>query len=147
MPQLTRAYRADGTERFDTLADLRREHAGELAELTWANVYTRPDLQMRALVIMAKEAARTFRFAPAFLELGDSGYNGGSGGVQKERRACQMTRGCDPGQWFKHVELHCLKSRQKLYGDRDACQINRSHVFLVTRVRGEKYEAAWKGLT
>lgn len=137
--QLTRAYRKDGTLRFDALSDMRNQYGKELGELTWGNVYTRPDLQLRALVLMSRDAARQFRTAPAMLAFGDAAYNGGAGGVQSERRACALTRGCDPGQWFGHVEAHCLKSRQPLYGGRSACDINREHVHNVLLVRWHKY--------
>lgn len=140
MGQITRAYRADGSLRFDTLAELRGRYRTELGGLTWANVYQRPELQLRALVLLARDSTAPFRQAPAALEFGDAGYNGGVAGVQKERRACQMAPGCDPGQWFGHVERHCLKSRQPLYGQRSACDINREHVAQVTQVRWRKYE-------
>jgi hypothetical protein len=48
-----------------------------------------------------------------------------------------------PGEWFGNVELHCLKSRQPLYGGRSACDINREHVRNVMLVRPAKYRAAW----
>ena len=137
--QLTRAYRKDGTLRFDALSDMRNQYGKELGELTWGNVYTRPDLQLRALVLLSRDAARQFRTAPAMLAFGDAAYNGGAGGVQSERRACALTRGCDSGQWFGHVEAHCLKSRQPLYGGRNACDINREHVHNVLLVRWHKY--------
>lgn len=144
--QITRAYRADGTLRFDALSDLRTQYAGELGALSWTNVYQRPDLQLRALVLMSRDAARQFRQAPAMLEFGDAGYNGGPAGVQRERRACALAKGCDPGQWFGHVERHCLKSREPLYGGRSACDINREHVRNVFQVRAAKYEVAWAAL-
>lgn len=141
--QITRAYRADGSIRFDALADLRGQYSAELAGWSWENVYSRPDLQIRALVLMSRDAARAFRSAPAMLAFGDAAYNGGAGGVQKERRACQLSAGCDAGQWFGHVEVHCLKSRQPLYGSRSACDINRDHVRNVMHVRADKYRKAW----
>ncbi|TFW15977.1 hypothetical protein [Duganella callida] len=141
--QITRAYRADGSLRFDALADLREQYGAELGALSWSSVYQRADLQLRALVLMSRDSARQFRQAPAMLEFGDAGYNGGPAGVQRERRACAMAKGCDPGQWFGHVELHCLKSRQPLYGGRSACDINREHVRNVILVRAPKYEPAW----
>jgi hypothetical protein len=144
--QITRAYRADGTLRFDALSDLRGQYAAELGGLSWANVYQRPDLQMRALVLMSRDAARQFRQAPAMLEFGDAGYNGGPAGVQRERRACALAKGCDPGLWFGHVERHCLKSRAGLYGGRSACDINREHVRNVFQVRPAKYITAWAAL-
>lgn len=139
MGQITRAYRADGSLRFDALAGLRDQYSADLAGLSWDTVYQRPDLQLRALVLMSRDAARTFRGAPAWLAFGDAGYNGGVAGVQRERRACKLSKGCDPGQWFANVELHCLKSRQPLYGGRSACDINREHVRNVFLVRRAKY--------
>lgn len=142
MGQITRAYRADGSLRFDALAGLRGQYGAELSGLSWDTVYKRPDLQLRALVLMSRDAARTFRGAPAWLAFGDAGYNGGVAGVQKERRACKLSAGCDPAQWFGHVEAHCLKSRQPLYGNRSACDINREHVRNVLLVRRTKYVGA-----
>lgn len=142
MGQITRAYRADGSLRFDALAGLRDQYGADLAGLSWDTVYQRPDLQLRALVLMSRDSARTFRGAPAWLAFGDAGYNGGVAGVQRERRACKLSTGCDPGQWFAHVEAHCLKSRQPIYGNRSACDINREHVRNVLLVRRAKYVGA-----
>lgn len=142
MGQLTRAYRVDGSTRFDALADLTTQYESELSGLSWGNVYSRPDLQLRALVLMSRDAARPFRTATDWLQFGDAGYNGGIAGVQRERRACGMSAGCDPSKWFAHVERHCLKSRQPLYGGRSACDINREHVRNVFTVRRTKYVAA-----
>lgn len=142
MGQITRAYRADGSLRFDALAGLRDQYGADLAGLSWDTVYQRPDLQLRALVLMSRDSARTFRGAPAWLAFGDAGYNGGVAGVQRERRACKLSAGCDPAQWFAHVEAHCLKSRQPLYGNRSACDINREHVRNVLLVRRAKYVGA-----
>ena len=142
MGQITRAYRADGSLRFDALAGLRGQYGADLAGLSWDTIYQRPDLQLRALVLMSRDSARTFRGAPAWLAFGDAGYNGGVAGVQKERRACKLSAGCDPGQWFGHVEAHCLKSRQPIYGNRSACDINREHVRNVLLVRRAKYVGA-----
>ena len=139
MGQITRAYRADGSLRFDALAGLRDQYGAELSDLSWDTVYSRPDLQLRALVLMSRDSARPFRGSSGWLHFGDAGYNGGVAGVQKERRACKLSKGCDPGQWFANVELHCLKSRQPLYGGRSACDINREHVRNVFLVRRAKY--------
>lgn len=139
MGQITRAYRADGSLRFDALADLRDQYGQELGGLSWDTVYQRPDLQLRALVLMSRDAARPFRASATWLHFGDAGYNGGVAGVQKERRACKLSAGCDPAQWFGHVERHCLKSRQPLYGNRSACDINRQHVRGVFIERRPKY--------
>ena len=142
MGQITRAYRADGSQRFDALADLRDRYSAELAGWSWDNVYSRPDLQLRAVVLMSRDAATPVKAAPAWLHFGDAGYNGGVAGVQKERRACKLSAGCDPARWFGHVEAHCIKSRQPLYGGRSACDINREHVRNVFLVRRAKYVGA-----
>lgn len=145
MGQITRAYNADGSLRFDALGDLHRRYGDELGALSWDNVYTRPDLQLRGVVLTSRDAARPFKAAPAMLAFADAGYNGGIEGVQRERRACALVHGCDPGQWFGNVELHCLKSRQALYGGRSACDINREHTRNVMRVRRAKYAASMVG--
>jgi hypothetical protein len=137
--QITRAYYRDGALRFDALDELSDRYDNELFGLSWDTVYKRPDLQLRALVLMSKDMAAPFRKTQDQLAFGDAAYNGGLAGVQKERRACKLTKGCDPNQWFGHVELHCLKSKAALYGDRSACEINREHVQNVLLIRRSKY--------
>lgn len=139
MGQITRAYRQDGSLRFDALAGLVDQYGDDLHGLSWDTVYQRPDLQLRALVLMSRDAAQPFRHTLAWLQFGDAGYNGGVAGVRRERSACALTPLCDPGQWFGHVEMHCLKSRQPLYGGRSACDINREHVANVFLVRRARY--------
>lgn len=143
MGQITRAYRADGSTRFDTLAALRSRYP-ELTGWTWSNVYQRPDLQLRAMVLMSRDNYRAMRRlvpdASNALAFADAAYNGGMGGVQSDRRACGIKTGCDPQRWFGHVEGTCTKSRAPLYGQRSACDINREHVHNVLQVRAVKYK-------
>jgi hypothetical protein len=144
--QITKAFRKDGSIRFDSLAEMRRIHNDELSDWSWENVYQRPDLQLRAIVLMSKDNAKPFKSMEpmAMLAFSDAAYNGGLRGVQQERRACSLTSGCDAAQWFGNVERHCLKSRQPLYGLRNACDINREHVNNVMRIRAAKYRDAMK---
>lgn len=140
--QITRAYRADGTLRFDSLADMRRQYP-ELSEWSWSNVYARPDLQFRGLVLMNRSNFKSLSMVVPVLSrlaFADAAYNGGLSGVQKERRACSLKDGCDPQVWFSNVEKVCLKSRKVLYGSRSACDINREHVRMVF-TRAVKYIA------
>jgi hypothetical protein len=142
--QITRAYRSNGAVRFDALAELRSRHPVALAALTWTNVYARPDLQLRALVLQSRDSFMALRVVSDPLErltMADAAYNGGLGGVQAERRACGLKGGCDPQRWFGHVETTCLKSRRPLYAGRSACDINRHHVTDVMLVRSPKYRA------
>lgn len=136
--QLTRAWRADGSLRFDKLAEMREAHPA-LRELSWATIYQRPDLQIRTMLLMVKADHGYFAGRGDALAFADAAYNGGRAGVERERRACGLKAGCDPAQWFGHVERVCLKSRQPLYGTRSACDINRHHVADVLRVRAPKY--------
>jgi hypothetical protein len=140
MGQLTRAVGQNGY-RFDSLANLVKAYPSELAGLSWNNVYVRPDLQLRAIVLLSKDSATPFREATEWLVFGDAAYNGGIAGVQKERRACKLTTGCNPDLWFGHVERLCLKSRQPIYGGRSACDINRAHAYNVFLIRKNKYGA------
>ena len=139
--QLTRAYRADGSIRFDALAEMRDRHPA-LRELSWSNVYSRPDLQLAAVVLKVRDDYRTLRLVVEPMQrlaMADAAYNGGIGGLQAERRACGLRAGCDPQRWWGHVEKTCLKSAAALYGARSACDINRHHTRDVLLYRAPKY--------
>ncbi len=136
--QLTRAWSKTGALRFDKLAEMRDAHPA-LRELSWASIYQRPDLQIRTMIVMVKADYQRFTGTAAPLHFADAAYNGGWGGVQKERRACGLKAGCDPQRWFWHVERVCLKSTAPIYGNRSACDINRHHVHDVIHTRAPKY--------
>ena len=147
MPQITRAYNQNGTIRFDALAEIRTKHIKELYELSWSNVYDRPDLQLKVLVLKVQDNYKEFvKYAEPnhALAFADAAYNGGIGGLNTERRACKMSSNCDPQKWFGNVELYCMKSKAPLYGNRSACDINRDHVRDVLLVRSNKYEVFFK---
>ena len=74
------------------------------------------------------------------LAFADAAYNGGRGGLDRERRACLIDRACDHTKWFDNVEHYCLKSKKALYGNRSACDINRHHVKDVVLIRANKYQ-------
>lgn len=141
--QLTRAWYPDGRLRFDALAELRDRHPA-LRESSWATIYNRPDLQLRAVVLKVRDDYTSLRMVSdpgERLAMTDAAYNGGLGGLQKERRACGLKADCDPQRWWSNVEATCLKSRRPLYGGRSACDINRRHVADVLVVRAPKYSA------
>lgn len=134
--QLTRAWRPDGSTRFDALAEMRERHPA-LRELDWATIYQRPDLQLRAIVLKSRDDWRWLGRPP--LEFVDLAYNAGRGRVTQDRRACAMTAGCDPARWAGHVERTCTASRKPIYGTRSACDISRHHVHDVL-LRAKRYE-------
>jgi hypothetical protein len=139
--QITRAYDKTGKLRFDALTEIKNKHQS-LNEFTWENVYSRPDLQIRAVILKSKDNYNTLSMVTSpteRLKFADAAYNGGMGGVQNERRACQLKTGCNPQVWKDNVSNTCLKSKQPLYGTRSACDINRYHVIDVTETRVTKY--------
>lgn len=142
--QLTKAYNADGTIRFDTLTDLRRQHMAELKELSWSNVYQRPDLQIRAGIILSKtnyQALYTITDPFERLAMADAAYNGGLGSVRKDRQFCGLKKGCDPQKWFGNVEINSVKNRKPIYAGRSAFDISRHHVEDILKVRMLKYKS------
>jgi len=142
--QITISYNEDGSVRFDVLSDLVKVHRKELKELTWNNVLERPDLQIRALILMLRDNYYKLFTVPDSkerLRFTDAAYNGGLGGVLKERLACHLAQDCDSNIWFNNVERYCLKSKKPLYGNRNACDINRHHVRDVILIREPKYKS------
>jgi len=149
MGQITRAYRADGSLRFDSLEAVRALDPG-LSEWSWQNVYQRPDLQLRAIVVMNRHCfmrmSRLVHDPEQALEMCDAAYNGGYAGVQQERRACGQRDGCNPQKWFGNVAEVCLKSKVHWKGySKSACEINREHVEMVAVVRRAKYVPLLEG--
>lgn len=115
----------------------------ELRELNWSNVYDRPDLQIRAVVLKMRDNYiyyNKYTNSENSLAFADAAYNGGIGGLNNERRACKLSNNCNPALWKNNVELFCLKSRVALYGNRSACDINRHHVTDVLVTRSPKYK-------
>lgn len=141
--QLTVAYKADGTVRFDALAGLQKKYNSELKELSWNNILERPDLQVRSMVLLTKDNYLSLSMIKDPVErlgMTDAAYNGGLGGLRNERTACGLTAGCDPNKWFGNVEKRCLKSKKPLYGTRSPCDINREHVTATIKIRLAKYQ-------
>lgn len=139
--QITTAYRADGSVRFNKFEELRAAHAS-LRDWRWENRY---DIryQFIALVEMDKAIYARIKDASTVLDrlaFALSAYNGGETGVMQDRTLCRNTVGCDPNSWFGNVEKTSLKSKVKWDGyGQSAYQINRSYVYNVLFVRREKY--------
>lgn len=143
--QITKAYKADGSIRFDSLYEMRKRHPTELAQANWETLMNRPDIQISMLMLQMKD-----NYSSVFLSkvtnpvdryaFSDAAYNGGMGDVNKERRLCGLKQGCDPQKWFEHVEHTCVKGTKAIYGTRTACFINREHVYNVLVLRSEKYK-------
>lgn len=145
--QFTRAWRSDGSLRFDALAEVKAMDPQGLVELSWQSLYDRADLSLRAILVKTRDCyQRLNRQSDAdgwnLLALCDAAYNGGFGGMLGDRRLCNLTDGCDPNIWFLNVEAHSNKSRTKWQGyGKSAFDINREHVDMAMRVRRPKYIA------
>ncbi len=146
--QITRAYNKDGTLRFDALNELRGKYPKDLAEWSWQNVYDRPDLQLRGLVLKSRDNYNYYKKSTDSINalyFADAAYNGGITGLDRERAACALSSTCNATKWFGNVERFCLKSTFALYGKRSACDINRHHVFDVFFNRANKYREIFDG--
>lgn len=140
--QITRAWRPDGTVRFDALTDMRQRYREQLAEMSWSTIKQRPDLQLRAMVLMSRENYQSLyiiRDPYQRIAMADAAYNGGRGSVMKSRQLCGLAANCDPQQWFNHTERYCTKSRKPLYDTRSACDIWINHPRDVLQYKLPKY--------
>ena len=145
--QLTRTFKKNGRIRWDIIGTLRRKHAKELHELNWGNVKSRPDLQIKAGLLLWRDNYRRLGSVIPVSDrayFADSMYNGG-GLVYKERRICKLRKGCNPDKWFGNVELiKDVRDKKVLYGHKTAYDINREHVRNVFKLRLPKYKLLYK---
>lgn len=144
--QVTRAFNPDGSVRFDTLGEMAKRYKVELREAKWETIYQRPDIQLRIMILMLRDDYKklyTVDDKENRMQMVDAAYNGGLGGVLKERRACGLSKNCNPNIWFNNVEKYCLKSKKVLYGTRSACDINRHHVEDVFHSNIPKYNKSY----
>lgn len=145
--QLTRTWDKQGNLRFDTLNDLKRTYKNQLKELSWENVYDRPDLQIRAIILLTGQNYKRFLTVKDPFErvaFTDGSYNAGYGRINKRRIACDLQKDCDPEKWFGHTENINLTGKEALYGTRTAADILNHHVKDVLKTRMPKYSEPMK---
>lgn len=142
--QITRTFNVDGSVKSDSLMGVKRQFPKELGNWSWDNVRSRPDLQVRAIVLMIKDGTAHYgrvKDKTIALQFSDSAYNGGPGMLDKERMACGMKKTCNPDLWFGNVEKICVRSTKSIYGaNRSPCSINREHVSNIFYLRMLKYK-------
>jgi hypothetical protein len=134
------------TSRFDNFAAARDLHPS-LRDWQWTDRYD-ATRQLRTMVLMDRGAYRRLSGVPdnwQRLAMTLSAYNGGTSGVLADRRLCASIGGCDPDQWFGHVERHSLKAKTKTAGyGQSFFAINREYVRNVLYVRRGRY-VQWFG--
>lgn len=101
------------------------------------------DMQLRALVAYDRNLYRQIRFGATErdkLAFTFSAYNGGLGGLLKDRRMCVAIKGCDPERWFGNIEKNSFRAKTatKGYG-KSFFEINREYVKNILDVRSLKY--------
>lgn len=145
--QITIAYKADHSERFNRFSEIKRSYAS-LADWRWEDRYD----PARQLTAMVETTHTLWRHVPpahdgtAQWAFTLASYNGGLGGLLRDRRFCANSAGCDPTRWFGHIETHSLKSRapHPAYGGQSWFSINRGYVRHVLQERREKYRPFWE---
>jgi hypothetical protein len=128
------------TSRFNVFEEMRLKPG--MQGWTWENRYD-PAYQLRALVIKDKDHFKTTKNAASFddqLAFALSAYNGGAGGLSKDRMLCRSTPGCDESRWFGHVALNSYRNKLAVKGyGKSFFEINREYVHNVLNVRRQKY--------
>ncbi|WP_153010708.1 lytic murein transglycosylase [Aquitalea magnusonii] len=144
--QFTRAYRADGSVRFDAVAELASAHP-ELRGWSWANAYD-PRFQLAAVVLKNRTSYRAIGWAASpedRMAMMDAAYNSGLGSVMKRRAKCKAMPGCVAGRWFGHMERSSTQSKSRVAGyGQSFADITNTHVRNVMVVRRPKYKIYFK---
>lgn len=116
-----------------------------LADWQWENRFD-AGRQLAALVIYDRDLYRALPFASSQTErlaFTFSAYNGGKGGVIKDRALCRNTPGCDQNKWFGHVEKQSFRVRTAVKGyGQSFFDTNRGYVREIMTVRYKKYQEA-----
>lgn len=130
------------TDKFDNFKEAKGWDAS-LAGWKWENRFD-PDMQLRALVAYDRNLYRRLKFGATEtdrLSFMFSAYNGGLGGLLKDRRLCAMQSGCNPDRWLNHVELTSFRARTAVKGyGKSFFEINREYVRNIG-LRAPKYRA------
>lgn len=115
-----------------------------LANWQWSDRFN-PKMQLGALVAYDRNLYDSIHFGATsddHLAFMFSAYNGGLGGVLKDRALCEHTGGCNPNVWFGNVEKTSFRARTAVSGyGQSFFDINREYVANVVpeHSRREKY--------
>lgn len=129
------------TKDFDNFKGAQRLDMS-LRDWAFADRYD-PARQLRTLILMDLVEYRYIvntRTENDRLAMMFSSYNGGRGGLIKERQMCRGTVGCDSATWWGNVERTSNKSRVKVGGyGQSFFDINREYPRNILGLRRPKY--------
>ena len=145
--QLTIAYNADGSERFNAFNDVKKLDA-QLRDWKFENRYD-ASLQLIAVVVRDKlEFSKITGVENQFEQSAFMFVTYNSGSTLKDRALCRATQGCNPNLWFGNVEHTSYKSRVAVKGYKKSWfEISREYPVNIMKQRSPKYEQFFKPLT
>lgn len=118
------------TKKFNVFEELKASNKG-LRDWKWEDRFD-ARYQLRAVVVKDLQSYERIKGSATpidRLSFTYSAYNGGLGGVIKDRSLCANTKGCDNSRWKGHVELTSFKSKVAVKGyGQSFYQINRGYV-------------------
>ncbi len=140
--QITIVYDKYGRERFNNFLDVKKIDK-RLKKWEWHNRFN-PNYQLIALVAKDKYIYNLIKFPVSDdfekMALMLAAYNGGLGGLIKDREVCRNTAGCDPSRWFEHIEKTSYKAKVAVAGYKKSFfDINREYVSNIMLKRRHKY--------
>jgi hypothetical protein len=119
------------TSKFNAFEEVRAMDKS-MAGWQWEDRYN-ASYQLRAIVLKNRANYRQMvkysKDVQSQMAFTIAAYNGGLGGLIKDRVLCKNTQGCDPSLWFGHVERTSNKSRTPVKGyGKSFFDINREYV-------------------
>jgi len=137
------------TDRFNNF-EIIKQMDSQLKTWEWSDRYN-PQLQLRALVVYNRHiysSVKSLTNDPvdriAFMYCA---YNGGIGGLIKDRNICKGIVGCDPSKWFGNVEKHTYRNTKPVEGYKKSFfDINREYVYNILKIRGPRYKEEWNNV-
>jgi hypothetical protein len=143
--QFTVAYNADGSVRFDALAETARLDKS-LKDWNWKDC-SNYQFQLRGVVLKLKVNERSCgALLTGNLNIkacGSAMNNGGAGSVNKRIRFCRADPDCNPREWFNNLERMCPQSNVKVAGYGESfCDINSKYPGRVF-ARLPKFRGVW----
>ncbi len=140
--QITISYDSEGKERFNNFIEIKKIDT-KLKKWEWKDRFN-PNYQLLALVSYDKYLYNLIKWKCATEEDHYAfmlcSYNGGLGGLIKDRQKCTKQAGCDDSKWFNNVEKTSYKATTAVAGyGKSFFEINREYVSNILKKRRFKY--------